>query len=158
MPDNSVITIRYHFMPFRLGRTKHKAVEALNSLHAPNPLDDLEITDKMTPLNLGEEQQKDPNIKLVLHWMDTHPPEPPPYLSSELRKYLKHFIRLEKHQGVFYCKLFDDTGKIVNRQYVVPAHLRAEILYCIHNSKTAGHIGITKTAQIPDKSFVFRIL
>ena len=155
VPDNSVNTIRYDCMPFRLGRTKHKAFEALNSLHAPNPLDDLDLTDKMTPLNLREEQQKDPNIKLVLHWMDTHPPQPSPYLSSELRKYLKHFNRLENHQGVLYRKFFDDTGKVVSRQYVVPAHLRAEILYRIHNSKTAGHIGITKTAQIFRQKFYF---
>ena len=155
VPDNSVNTIRYDCMPFRLGRTKHKASEALNSLHAPNTLDDLDPTDKMTPLNLREEQQKDPNIRLVLHWMDTHPPEPSPYLSSELRKYLKHFNRLENHQGVLYRKFFDDTGKVVNRQYVVPAHLRAEILYRIHNSKTAGHIGITKTAQIFRQKFYF---
>ena len=155
VPDNSVNTIRYDCMPFRLGRTKHKAFEALNSLHVSNPLDDLDLTDKMTPLNLREEQQKDPNIKLVLHWMDTHPPEPSPYLSSELRKYLKHFNRLENHQGVLYRKFFDDTGKVVNRQYVVPAQLRAEILYRIHNSKTAGHIGITKTAQIFRQKFYF---
>ena len=34
----------------------------------------------MTSLNLREEQQKDGNIRLVLHWMETHPPEPSPYL------------------------------------------------------------------------------
>ena len=155
VPDNSVNTIRYDCMPFRLGRTKYKAVEALNSLHAPNPLDDLDHIDKMTPLNLREEQQKDPNIKLVLHWMDTHPFEPSPYLSSELRKYLKQFNRSEIHQGVLYRKFSDDTGKVVNRQYVVPAHLRAEILYRIYNSKTAGHLGITKTAHIFRQKFYF---
>ena len=140
VPDNSVNTVRYDCMPFRLGRTKHKAVEALRSLHAPNPLDDL---DKMTPLNLREEQQKDPNIKLVLHWMDTHPPEPSPYLSSELRKYPKHFNRSEIHQGVLYRNIFDDTTGVLYRNIF---------------DETAGHIGITKTAQIFRQKFFLRIL
>ena len=155
VPDNSVNAIRYGCMPFKIGNTCSKAFESLNALHAPNPLDEFDLTDKMTSLNLREEQQKDANIKLVLHWMETHPPDPSPYLSSELRKYLKHFNRPENYQGVLYRKFFDDTGKTITRQYVVPAHLRTELLYRVHNSKTAGHIGITKTAQIFRQQFYF---
>ena len=156
VPDNSVNLIRYDYMPFKLGNTCSKAFESLNALHAPNPLDEFDLTDKTTSLNLREEQQKNANIKLVLHWMETHPPDPSPYLSLELRKYLKHFNRLENYQGVLYRKFFDDTGKTVTRQYVVPAHLRTELLYRVHNSKTAGHIGITKTAQIFRQKFYFQ--
>ena len=47
--------------------------------------------------------------------MDTHPPEPSPYLSSELRKYPKRFNVLENHQSVLYRNFFDGTGKVVNR-------------------------------------------
>ena len=104
---------------------------------------------------MKEEQQKDPNIRLVLHWMNTHPPAPSPYLNTELRKYLNHFPLLEIYQGVLYRKFFDDTGKSVTRQYVVPAHLRAEVVYRIHTSKLAGHIGITKTAQLFRQKFYF---
>ena len=74
IPDNSVNAIRYDFMPFKLGNTCSNAFDSLNSLHAPNPVVEFDLTDMMTSLNLREEQQKDANIKLVLHWMETHPP------------------------------------------------------------------------------------
>ena len=138
-----------------MGPTKDKALSQLNALHAPNPLDELDLSDKMQSLNLKEEQMKDPNIELVLQWMDTHPPEPSPHLNTELRKYLKHFPRLEVFQGVLYRKFFDDTGKKLTRQYVVPTYLRAEVVYRIHNSKLAGHIGITRTAQLFRQKFYF---
>ena len=150
--DNSVNTIRYECIPFKLGPTKNKALSQLNALHAPIPLDELDLSDKLQSLNL-KEQQKDPNIRLVLHWTNIHPPAPSPYLNTEFRKYLKHFPRLEIYQGVLYQKLFDDTGKNVTRQYGVPAYLRAEVVYRIHNSKLAGHIGITKTAQLFRQKF-----
>ena len=37
-------------------------------MHVPNPLDELVLTDKMSSLNLTEEQQEDDNIRLVLQW------------------------------------------------------------------------------------------
>ena len=98
------------------------------------------------------------HIELLLHWRETHPPEPSPYLSSELRKYFKHFNRIKNYQGVFYRKFFDDTGKTVARQYVGPAHFRTEFQYRVPKCKTTGHIGITKTAQISKQKFVFRNL
>ena len=157
VPDNSVNNIRYECIQFKLGPTKNKALPQLSALHAPNPLDELDLSDELQSLNLKEEQQKDPNIRLVLHWMNTHPPAPSPYLNTELRKYLKHFPRLEIYQRVLYRKFFDDTGKNVTRQYVVPAHLRAGVVYRIHNSKLAGHIGITKTAELFRQNFIFQI-
>ena len=155
VPDNSVNTIRTECTPFKLGPTKNKALSQLSALHAPNPLDELELSDKLQSLNLKEEQQKDPNIRLVLHWTNTHPPAPSPYLNTELRKYLKHFPRLEIYRRVLYRKFFDKTGKNVTRQHVVPAHLCAENVYRIHNSKLAGHIEITKTAQLFRRKFQF---
>ena len=106
-------------------------------------------------LHLREEQQNDANIKLVVHWMETHLPELSLYLSQELRKYLKHFDRLEIFQGVLYRKFFDDTSKTITRQNVVPTHLRSGILYRIHSSKLAGHLGRTRTAQAFQKKFYF---
>ena len=84
-------------------------------MHVPNPLDELDITDKKSSLNLREEQQKDDNIRLVHQWMETHPRELSPYLKSELRTCLKYFIRLEVVNGVLYRKFFDDTRKSVTR-------------------------------------------
>ena len=76
-------------------------------------------------------------------------------MNQELSKYLKHFKRLEVHQGILYRKFFDDTGKNVTRQYVVPKQLRKELMYRVHNSKFAGHLGIAKTASIFRRHFYF---
>ena len=154
VPDNSVNALKYECTPFRLGSNVLQSFNALNALHAHNPLDELDSTDKMTSINL-QEQQKDDNTRLVLHWMETHPPEPSLNLGSELRKYLKHFNRLKVVNGVLYQKFFDDTGKSVTPQYVVPAYLRTDILYRIDNSKLAGHLGITETAQRFRQNFYF---
>ena len=78
------------------------ATNALNALHVPNPLDELDKTDKMSSLLLREDQQKDDNIRLVHQGMETHPREPSPRLTSEIRTYMKHFIRLEVVNGVLY--------------------------------------------------------
>ena len=45
---------------FQTGPYKNKALSQLNALHAPNPLDELLLSDKMQSLNLKEKQQKDP--------------------------------------------------------------------------------------------------
>ena len=76
-------------------------------------------------------------------------------MNTELRKYLKHFARLENHNGVLYRKFFSDNGRDFIRQYVVPTHLREELLYRVHNSKSAGHPGTAKTAEIFSKHFYF---
>ena len=53
--DNSVNAIRKDRMPFKLGNTCSKAFESLNTLHAPNPLDEFDLTDKMISSNLREQ-------------------------------------------------------------------------------------------------------
>ena len=76
-------------------------------------------------------------------------------MSTELRKYLKHFDCLEKHHGILYCKFFNDNGRNFICQHVVPKHLRNEVLYRVHNSKYAGHPGIAKTAELVRKLLNF---
>ena len=155
VPDNSVNSFKFDCETFSLPKSLRDSFPEINALHSPNPLDDLDLSDKLTPLNLREEQQKDNTIRLVLSWLETGPPSDFPYMSTELRKYLKHFDRLENHHGILYRKFFDDTGRNFIRQYVVPQHLRNEVLYRVHNSKYAGHPGIAKTAELFRKHFYF---
>ena len=155
VPDNSVNSFSFDCALYTLSNDVYTSFPEINALHAPNPLDDLDVTNKSNPLNLYAEQQKDTNIKLVLHWLEKGPPSPTPYMNTELKKFIKHFGRLENHHGVQYRKFFDDTGRIFIRQYVVPQHLREEILYRIHNSKYASHPGIAKTAERFCKRFYF---
>ena len=155
VPDNSVNLLKADYEIFMSSEDLKTSLPSLNALHAPNPLDHLDMSDRLTPLNLQLEQQKDTNIQLVLAWIANGPPSPSPYMNTELRKYLKHFARLENHNGVLYRKFFSDNGRDFIRQYVVPTHLREELLYRVHNSKYAGHPGIAKTAELFRKHFYF---
>ena len=146
VPDNFLNTILQECIPFKLGPAKNKALSQPNALHAPNHLDELDLSDKMQSLNIKEKQQKDTNLKLVFHWVNTHPPAPSLCLNMKLWKHLEQFPCQKICQGVLYRKFVDDTGKNVTRQFVVPAHLRAEVVYRIHSSKLSGHIEITRTA------------
>ena len=155
VPDNSVNSFKFDCETFSLPKSLRESFPEIKALHSPNPLGDMDLSDKLTPLNLREEQQKDNTIRLVVSWLETGPPSDFPYMSTELRKYLKHFDRLENHHGILYRKFFDDTGRNFIRQYVVPQHLRNEVLYRVHNSKYAGHPGIAKTAELFRRHFYF---
>ena len=147
-PDNSVNLLRYDYEFSSLSKNLRKSYPEINALHASNLLDFLNMSDKINPMNLQAEQQKDSNIQLVLAWIETSPPAQSPYINHELRKYLKNFNRLENHNGVLYRKFYSDNGRDFIRQYVVPTHHRREVLYLVHNSKYASHPGIAKTAEL----------
>ena len=63
--------------------------------------------------------------------------------------------RLVVEDGILYRLFYDDTEKVLHQQYCVPQHLRKEVLYRIHNSKTAGHKVITTTIQEFRRRFYF---
>ena len=155
VPDNSVNLLKVDCELLMSSENLKASLPSINALHAPNPLDHLDMSDRLTPLNLQLEQQKDTNIKLVLAWLANRPPSPSPYMNTELRKYLNHFARLENHYSVLYRKFFSDNGRDFIRQYVVTTHLREELLYRVHNSKYAGHPGIAKTAELFRKKLLF---
>ena len=46
----------------------------INALHAPNPMDHFDMSDRLTPLDLQLEQQKYTNMKLVIAWVANGPP------------------------------------------------------------------------------------
>ena len=119
VPGNSVNSFTFDCELYTLPNDIQNSFHAINALHAPNPLDDLDVTDKSNPLNFYAEQQKDTDIKLVLHWLEKGPPSPTPYMNTKLKKVLKHFDRLENHHDVLYRKFFDDIGRNFIRQYVV---------------------------------------
>ena len=155
VPDNTLNSLRLEYSILCTNKDISGTLPTLNALHAPNPLDTFDLADKKDPLDLQKEQLQDPNIRTVLTWFEKGTPSPSPYMNQELAKYLKHFDRLELHQGVLYRKFFDHTGRNITRQYVVPKHLRKEVLYRVHNSKFAGHSGITKTATLFRQYFYF---
>ena len=154
-PDNSLTVIApdYELMDLIYGQCSEHP--SMNALHQANPLDEFDLTNKMEPLNLAVEQQQDKNIRTVMTWLKGEHPKNSEHFNVELKKYYKHLKRLEIHNGVLYRKFFDNTGRNFTRQYVLPNHLRKEVLFRIHNSKLAGHLGITKTAEKFRELFYF---
>ena len=55
------------------------------------------------------------------------------------------------YTGIFY----DDTGNVLHRQFCAPKHLWKETIYRLHNSQTAGHLGIKETIQEFRKRFYY---
>ena len=55
---------------------------------------------------------------------------------------------------IFYVVFFyDDSDKVKYKQFCVPETLRREVVFRLHNSKTAGHFGNAKTVEEFRKRF-----
>ena len=126
-----------------------------NALHEPDPLNDFEISEHATTLNLKAEQSKDPALRKVRKWLEENSDIDITYETHEIKKYAKHHSRLVLENGIIYRKFFNDVGIVSHLQYCVPKHLRSEILYRLHNSPTSGHLGINKTVYEFRKRFYF---
>ena len=110
VPENPVKLLKVDCEIWMSPADLKTSLPTINALHAPNPLDHLDMSDRITPPDLHIEQQKVSNMKLVLAWIANAPPSPSPFMNTDLRKYLKHFARLENHHGVLYRKFYSDNG------------------------------------------------
>ena len=127
-----------------------------NAIAVENPLDKFELETLTTPsTDLATQQQNDDVLKEVFKWVNTKTTPDLTYASYELQKYAKQLPRLYIENNVIYRTFFDDTGKPKYRQYCVPKSLRSEVIYRIHNSRTAGHQGIVKTLEEFRQRFYF---
>ena len=115
----------------------------------------IDLVERTDHLSLKDEQQKDETIKRVVSWKTRERVEDLTYATFQLKKYGKQFNRLVLQNGVLFRKFFDDTGKIKTLQFCLPKHLWREVVYGLHNSKLAGHVGIAKTVQEFRKRFYF---
>ena len=72
-----------------------KCAPEINSIQQNDPLNYFE-TAKMNakPLNIPEEQKKDPVIRKVMEWIENGCTDDLTYFSFELKKYHKHLMRL----------------------------------------------------------------
>ena len=93
VPDNLAILLKIECKVLINLEDLKTSLPSINALHALNPSDHLDMSDRLTPLNLQLEQQKDTNNKLVPAWIANGPTSPSPYMNTELLKYLKHFAR-----------------------------------------------------------------
>ena len=138
------------------GLLKLKRKHEINSIEYPNPLDVLpDLTDNLISLNLADEQQKDADIRKVISWIQQNNQQLDlKYASTNLIKYHKQLNRLILEGNVVYWNFYD-TGKVLHKQFCVPKHLWKETIYRLHNSQTAGHLGIKATIQEFRKRFYY---
>ena len=127
---------------------------SMMALTQQNPLDAYTFQTH-NRINIAKEQSKDADLQTVCKWLHIGQPTHLDYLSFTLKKYLKQINRLAIINGVLVRNFYNDTGKIEFRQICLPKHLHKEIVYWLHNSPTAGHLGILKTVQEFRKRFYF---
>ena len=105
--------------------------------------------DKWTRLELRDMQMADPDISLLVGWKESSKPRPEwPSVSQEccaVKAYWSQWDRLEVLNGVLYRRWESDAGDATQWQLVVPQSLRDQVLREMHDAKTAGHLGVTKT-------------
>ena len=117
-----------------------------------DPSDQLnDLLEKLNPLDLKVEQTKDEVIKSVVQWKLQNHIDDLQYASFALKKYKKQFDRLVLIENILHRQFFDHTGKVKYLQYCLPKHLWKEVI--LHNSPTAGHVGIVRTVQELRKGF-----
>ena len=129
--------------------------KSINVMSHENPLDNFDVSDKLKPLKIEDEQKKDSDIVEAMRWIRNKVKPCTTYSSFDLQKYHKQLRRLLIENNTLYRKFFHHHGKNFIKQLVVPKHLLEELLYRIHNSKLKGHIGITKTILEFRKKYYF---
>ena len=138
------------------GYIRFLARTEINAVLIPDPNDYLsDLVEQNQPLDLKTEQEKDEVLKRVVKWKEENNVEDLTYASNELKKYRKQFRRLVLRDSILYRKFFDHTGRVQYHQYCLPKHLWKEVVYRLHNSRLAGHLGIVKTVEEFRKRFYF---
>ncbi|KAK3743518.1 hypothetical protein QZH41_015906, partial [Actinostola sp. cb2023] len=106
-------------------------------------------TSRWSNEDLRQEQLKDPDLSPLIHWKETTAERPAwAEVSAEscaVKAYWSQWARVQLHDGVLYRRWETDSGEDVQWQLVVPRTLRPEVLRAMHDAKTAGHLGVSKT-------------
>ena len=72
----------------------------INSLDTTNPLDEMNLESKMTPLNIEREQTKDVDIQKAIAWIKNKTRPDTTYSSYDCQKYHKQLNRLVVDDGI----------------------------------------------------------
>ena len=133
-----------------------RSLRGISAVTLPDPADFLaDINERIEQLDMKKEQDQDQNIRKVKQWLQIGEIEDLRYANSKLKKYYKQLDRLVIENDILYRKFFEDDGTVKHKQLCVPQKFWKELVYRIHNSKTAGHSGISRTAQEFRKRFFF---
>ena len=99
------------------------------------------------PLELVQEQQNNEVIREVVLSKNRGEPDESPILPLALRKYRKQFNRLVVENDILHRSFCDDCGKLKYKQFCVAKTLWREVVFRLHNTRTAGPFGIAKTVE-----------
>ena len=131
-------------------------IHQINALQFTNPADTLnDILQKTDPLDLKHEQMQDDEVRRVIEWKMNGSLVDVTYGTKVLKKYYKQLNRLIVKEGILYRLFYNDVGQVQYEQYCLPKHLWKEVLYRLHNSRTAGHNGINRIIQEFRQRFYF---
>ena len=126
------------------------------NLTETNDFEDIlnDLPNRTHPLHLIQVHQNDEVIREVVSWKNRGNRDESPNSPIALRKYRKQFHRPVVENDILYRLFYDDCGKVKYKQVCVPKTLWREVVFRLHNSKTAGHFGIAKTVE----DSIFQIL
>ena len=102
-----------------------------------------------SPEELRQAQLHDRHIKPVLEWLERSHDKPKweeiaPH-SDNTKVYCAQWQSLQLLNGVLYRLWETPSGDSVVKQLILPESLRTEVLQELHNTRTAGHLGVAKT-------------
>ena len=100
-------------------------------------------------MELRKMQLEDSKLAKVIHWKEQLKERPTwqdvSTESTAVKGYWSQWDRLAVRDGVLQRRWEEDNGKECTWQLLVPESLTAVILRELHDSKTAGHLGVAKT-------------
>ena len=98
---------------------------------------------------IKEAQKEDHTLTKIIELVESGDPRPDwetiSAESSEFKSYWAQWELLGMHHGVLCRRWESEDGKEETWKTVLPLGLRETVLEELHNSKAAGHMGITKT-------------
>ena len=112
-----------------------------------------DLPNRSQPPNLNQEQQNCKVIRWVIFWKNRGSFDQSPNLSNALRKYRKHFNCVILEEDFLYRLFHDDCGEGMLHQFCVAKNLWREVIFRLHNSKTAACFGISKMVEKSRKRF-----
>ena len=100
--------------------------------------------------DLRREQRSDSILSHVIRWLEAGEERPPweqvSSLSPDVKGYWAQFKRLVLNDGILYRNWEEaNTQQEQSLKLVVPKKLQGRLLVSLHDSVTAGHLGVKKT-------------
>ncbi|XDV44757.1 hypothetical protein PO909_012997 [Leuciscus waleckii] len=111
----------------------------------------LPVVPALSNLELRDKQRADPNLREVIHQMETGEKVPPTAREElpEISLLLRELNKLKLVEGILYRKRQDNEQ--TSYQLVLPKELRSPVLQSLHDDM--GHMGIERTVDLARTRF-----